>query len=79
MLRACVIEYDGCWNTHLPLLEFSYNNTHHYIIDMDSYEILYGRKFRTPTYWLEPGETHFVSSEITQITMDRVNKARDCL
>ena len=33
MLRACVIEYGGSWDTHLPLVEFAYNNTYHASID----------------------------------------------
>ncbi|GKD24203.1 putative reverse transcriptase domain-containing protein [Tanacetum coccineum] len=27
MLRACVIDYGGSWDVHLPLAEFSYNNS----------------------------------------------------
>nr|GEX81466.1 putative reverse transcriptase domain-containing protein [Tanacetum cinerariifolium] len=26
MLRACAMDFDGNWDTHLPLVEFSYNN-----------------------------------------------------
>ncbi|MBN8143086.1 DDE-type integrase/transposase/recombinase, partial [Vibrio vulnificus] len=29
MLRACVLEFQGCWDDHLPLIEFSYNNSYH--------------------------------------------------
>ncbi|GJT58065.1 putative nucleotidyltransferase, ribonuclease H [Tanacetum coccineum] len=29
MLRAYVIEYGGSWDTHLPLVEFAYNNSYH--------------------------------------------------
>ncbi|GKE06939.1 putative reverse transcriptase domain-containing protein, partial [Tanacetum coccineum] len=29
MLRACVIDFGGSWDTHLPLAEFSYNNSYH--------------------------------------------------
>ncbi|GJY93748.1 putative reverse transcriptase domain-containing protein [Tanacetum coccineum] len=29
MLRACVIDFGGSWNIHLPLAEFSYNNSYH--------------------------------------------------
>nr|GEY94648.1 putative reverse transcriptase domain-containing protein [Tanacetum cinerariifolium] len=29
MLRACVIEYGSSWDRHLPLVEFSYNNSYH--------------------------------------------------
>ncbi|GKG20141.1 putative reverse transcriptase domain-containing protein [Tanacetum coccineum] len=27
MLRACVIDFGGSWDVHLPLAEFSYNNS----------------------------------------------------
>nr|GEY44798.1 hypothetical protein [Tanacetum cinerariifolium] len=29
MLRACVMDFSGSWDTHLPLVEFSYNNSYH--------------------------------------------------
>ncbi|KAJ0580735.1 putative nucleotidyltransferase, Ribonuclease H [Helianthus annuus] len=29
MLRACVMDLGGNWDTHLPLIEFSYNNSYH--------------------------------------------------
>ena len=44
MLRACVIDFGG----HLPLAEFSYNNSYHSNIDMAPFEALYGRRSRSP-------------------------------
>ncbi|KAD7477276.1 hypothetical protein E3N88_00412 [Mikania micrantha] len=44
MLRACVIDFIGNWDSHLPLLEFSYNNSYHASIGMAPFEALYGRK-----------------------------------
>ncbi|GJY39063.1 putative reverse transcriptase domain-containing protein [Tanacetum coccineum] len=29
MLRACVIDFGGNWDVHLPLADFSYNNSYH--------------------------------------------------
>ncbi|GKB45560.1 putative reverse transcriptase domain-containing protein [Tanacetum coccineum] len=29
MFRACAIDFGGSWDTHLPLAEFSYNNSYH--------------------------------------------------
>nr|GFB35918.1 reverse transcriptase domain-containing protein [Tanacetum cinerariifolium] len=29
MLRACVIDFRSSWDRHLPLVEFSYNNSYH--------------------------------------------------
>ena len=34
MLRACVIDFRGNWDDHLPLIEFSYNNSYHSSIGM---------------------------------------------
>ncbi|GJU00910.1 reverse transcriptase domain-containing protein [Tanacetum coccineum] len=48
MLRACVIDFDGSWNIHLPLAEFSYNNSYHSSIRCAPFEALYGRKSRSP-------------------------------
>nr|GEU43347.1 hypothetical protein [Tanacetum cinerariifolium] len=30
MLKACVMDFGGSWDTRLPLVEFSYNNSYHY-------------------------------------------------
>ncbi|GJV28603.1 putative reverse transcriptase domain-containing protein [Tanacetum coccineum] len=48
MLRAYVIDFGGSWNIHLPLAEFSYNNSYHSSIRCDPFEALYGRKCRSP-------------------------------
>ncbi|GKG32275.1 putative reverse transcriptase domain-containing protein, partial [Tanacetum coccineum] len=29
LLRACVLDFRGSWDVHLPLVEFSYNNSYH--------------------------------------------------
>ncbi|XP_022851367.1 uncharacterized protein LOC111373115 [Olea europaea var. sylvestris] len=48
ILRACVLQFKGNWDTHLPLMEFPYNNSYHSSIEMAPFEVLYGRKCRTP-------------------------------
>ncbi|GJY02283.1 putative reverse transcriptase domain-containing protein [Tanacetum coccineum] len=40
MLRACVIDFEGCWHTHLPLAEFFYNNSYHSSIRCAPFEAL---------------------------------------
>nr|GEV50611.1 putative reverse transcriptase domain-containing protein [Tanacetum cinerariifolium] len=47
MLRACVIDFGKRWVKHLPLCEFSYNNSYHASIKAAPYEALYGRKCRS--------------------------------
>nr|GEV52178.1 reverse transcriptase domain-containing protein [Tanacetum cinerariifolium] len=51
MLRACVIDFGNGWDRHLPLIEFSYNNTYHMRIKATPFEALYGRKCRSPICW----------------------------
>ena len=53
MLRACVIEFGGHWDSFLPLAEFSYNNSYHSSIDMAPFEALYGRRCRSPIGWFD--------------------------
>ncbi|GJW91838.1 putative reverse transcriptase domain-containing protein [Tanacetum coccineum] len=53
MLIACVIDFRKGWVKHLPLAEFSYNNSYHASIKAAPYEALYGRKCRSPVYWAE--------------------------
>lgn len=43
MLWSTVLEWGGKWVEHLPLVEFSYNNSYHASIEMSPYEALYGR------------------------------------
>ncbi|GKB54155.1 putative reverse transcriptase domain-containing protein [Tanacetum coccineum] len=42
MLRACVIDFGKGWDRHLPLVEFSYNNSHHTSIKAAPFKALYG-------------------------------------
>nr|GEW21376.1 putative reverse transcriptase domain-containing protein [Tanacetum cinerariifolium] len=53
MLRACAMDFGENWDTHLPLIEFSYNNSYHSSVKCASFEALYGRKCRTPIAWVE--------------------------
>ncbi|GJT99120.1 putative reverse transcriptase domain-containing protein [Tanacetum coccineum] len=53
MLRACVIDFGSSWDRHLPLVEFSYNNSYHTSIKAAPYEALYRRKCRSLVCWSE--------------------------
>ncbi|GJR63982.1 putative reverse transcriptase domain-containing protein [Tanacetum coccineum] len=48
MLRACVIDFGKGWVKHLPLVEFSYNNSYQASIKAAPFEAHYGRKCRSP-------------------------------
>ncbi|KAJ9553008.1 hypothetical protein OSB04_017053 [Centaurea solstitialis] len=79
MLRACVLDFGGSWEDHLPLIEFAYNNSYHLSIEAAPYEILYGRKCRTPLCWNEVGEKQLAGPKVVQITTDKINQVRERL
>ncbi|GJW65074.1 putative reverse transcriptase domain-containing protein [Tanacetum coccineum] len=56
MLKACVLDFEGSWDVHLPLVEFSYNNGYHSSVRCAPFEASYGRKYRSPITWVEVGE-----------------------
>ncbi|GJW05024.1 reverse transcriptase domain-containing protein [Tanacetum coccineum] len=79
MLRACVIDFGGSWNIHLPLAEFSYNNSYHSSIRCAPFEALYERKCRSPVLWAEIGDSGLIGPELVQETTDKVVVIRDRL
>jgi hypothetical protein len=56
MLRAYVLEHQGSWDQNLPWAEFSYNNSYQESLKMALFEVLYGRRCRTPLNWIEVRE-----------------------
>ncbi|GKC85891.1 putative reverse transcriptase domain-containing protein [Tanacetum coccineum] len=72
MLRACVIDFGKGWVKHLPLTEFSYNNSYHASIKAAPYEALYGRKCRSPVCWAEVGEAQLTGLELIQETTEKI-------
>ncbi|GKD99422.1 putative reverse transcriptase domain-containing protein [Tanacetum coccineum] len=72
MLRACVIDFEKGWDKHLPLVEFSYNNSYHASIKAAPFEALYGRKCRSPVCWAEVGDSQLTGPEIIQETTEKI-------
>ncbi|GJU48877.1 putative reverse transcriptase domain-containing protein [Tanacetum coccineum] len=84
MLRACVLDIGKSWDRHLPLVEFSYNNSYLTSIKAAPFEALYGQKCRSPVCWAEVGDAqltgpaiiHETTKKIVQIK-SRIQAARD--
>ncbi|GJX29516.1 putative reverse transcriptase domain-containing protein [Tanacetum coccineum] len=79
MLRACVIDFRKGWDKHLPLVEFSYNNSYHASIKAAPFEALYGRKCRSPVCWAEVGDSQLTRPEIIQETTKKIVQIRQRL
>ncbi|GKC80083.1 putative reverse transcriptase domain-containing protein [Tanacetum coccineum] len=79
MLRACVLDFGGSWNVHLPLVKFSYNNNYHSSVRCASFEALYGRKCHSPIMEAEVGEGQLIRPELVQETTDKISKIKDRL
>ncbi|GKF65988.1 putative reverse transcriptase domain-containing protein [Tanacetum coccineum] len=72
MLRACLIDFGKGWDRHLPLVEFSYNNSYHTSIKAASFEALYGRKCQSPICWDEVGDAQLTGPEIVRETTKKI-------
>ncbi|GJT46958.1 putative reverse transcriptase domain-containing protein [Tanacetum coccineum] len=79
MLRACVLDFGGSWDVHLPLVEFSYNNSYHSSMRCAPFEALYGRKCRSPIMWAEVGEGQLIGPELVQETTEKISQIKDRL
>ncbi|CAJ2638227.1 unnamed protein product [Trifolium pratense] len=77
LLRACVLEQNVNWDSCLPLVEFTYNNSYHSSIGMAPFEALYGRRCRTPLCWYETGEGAILGPEIVQETTEKIRMIRE--
>ncbi|GJX24546.1 putative reverse transcriptase domain-containing protein [Tanacetum coccineum] len=72
MLRACAIDFKKGWVNHLPLVDFSYNNSYHASIRAAPFEALYSQKCRSPVCWAEVGQVHLTGPEIVQETTEKI-------
>ncbi|GJR79617.1 putative reverse transcriptase domain-containing protein [Tanacetum coccineum] len=79
MLRACVIDFGKGWEKHLPLVEFSYNNSYYASIKAAPFEVLYGRKCRSPVCWAKVRDVQLTGPEIIHETTEKIVQIRQRL
>ncbi|GJR60167.1 putative reverse transcriptase domain-containing protein [Tanacetum coccineum] len=72
MLRAYVVDFGNGWVKHLPLVEFSYNNSYHASIKGTQFEPLYGRKYRSPICWAKVGDARLTGPELIHETTEKI-------
>ncbi|XP_076919259.1 uncharacterized protein LOC143579982 [Bidens hawaiensis] len=85
ILRACVIDFGGSWDRHLPWVEYSYNKSYHATTGMPPFEMLYRRRCRTLVCWGSIGQKQLGSLEVVEVTTEKLYKikafmkaAQDC-
>ncbi|GJW09953.1 putative reverse transcriptase domain-containing protein [Tanacetum coccineum] len=71
-LRAYVIDFRKGWDRHLPLGEFSYNNSCHTSIKAAPFEALYGQNYRSPVCWAKAGDSQLIGLEIIYETTKKI-------
>ncbi|GJX58675.1 putative reverse transcriptase domain-containing protein [Tanacetum coccineum] len=79
MLRACVIDFGKGWEIHLPLVEFSYNNSYHASIKVAPFEARYGQKCRSPICCAKVRDVQLTGPEIIHETIEKIVQIRQRL
>jgi hypothetical protein len=73
------LQYERSWDKSLPYAEFSYNNSYQESLKMTPFEMLYGRRCRTPLFWNETGERKVFRPDILQEAEKQVHMVRENL
>jgi hypothetical protein len=79
MMRACVLAYGNCWEESQAFAEFSYNNGYHASLKKAPFEVLYGRKCRTPLMWSEFGERAIEILDFIKAAEEKIAEVRENL
>ncbi|GJU79934.1 putative reverse transcriptase domain-containing protein [Tanacetum coccineum] len=67
------------WDRHLPLVEFSYNNSYHTSIKAAPFKALYGRKCRSFICWAKVGDAQLTGPEIVHETTKKIIQIKKCI
>ena len=76
MLRMYVMDNPTKWEDYLHLVEFAYNNGQQASLGMSPYELLYGRRCRTPVTWDNPVNKVVLGPELLKKMEQEVVKIR---
>nr|GEZ93783.1 putative reverse transcriptase domain-containing protein [Tanacetum cinerariifolium] len=64
---------------HLPLADFSYNNSYYASIKAEPFEALYGRKCRSPVCWSEVVDAQLMGPELIRETAEMIVQIKNRL
>ena len=77
MVKACIIDFKGIFDKHLPMVDFAYNNSFNLSISMAPYEAFYGRRCRYPMGWFEVNEPLILGPDMIYRTLENMNTIRN--
>lgn len=72
ILRACVLDFGGNWDQHLPHCEFTYNNKYYSSISMILFEALCDRSIQSLVCWNEVGNKCLPIMDYVQKIVDKI-------
>jgi hypothetical protein len=78
MLRAYAQQYRRSWNKNLPYAEFS-RKKYEENFKMAPFEMLYGRRCRTPLFWNKTRERNVFGPDILQGAKIQIRMVRENL
>ncbi|GKE46292.1 putative reverse transcriptase domain-containing protein, partial [Tanacetum coccineum] len=78
-VKARRVDGTGSWDVHLPLVEFSYNNSYHSSMRCALFKALYGRKCHSLILWAEVREGQLIGLKIVQENTEKISHIKDRL
>ncbi|GJW92333.1 putative reverse transcriptase domain-containing protein [Tanacetum coccineum] len=66
------LDFGNGWDKHLPLVEFSYDNSYHTSIKVAPFEAIYGRNCRSPVCWAEVEDSQLTGPEIIHEMTEKI-------
>ena len=76
LLHACILDFGGSWEYHLPLIEFSYNNSFQVSIGIVPFEALHRRPYRSTLYRVELGDRLMLGLDMIHEATYKVAKVK---
>nr|GEW36992.1 putative reverse transcriptase domain-containing protein [Tanacetum cinerariifolium] len=70
------LDFGNGWKRHLPLIEFSYNNSYHASLKASLFEALYSRKCRSPVCWAVVRDAQLTGLELIHETTKKIGQIK---